>query len=104
MGVSAGEVDAPMGNLPQRDLFAAAVRRPDVNAVNVTWPEQYRQSTGSLAVETGPSYLTNYTNGSTKHIVLLISQKDYEHYTAGRFGCKLFLVVRCSEGNAVNVV
>ena len=37
MGVSAGEVDAPMGNLPQRDLSAAAVRHPRGNAVNITW-------------------------------------------------------------------
>ena len=34
MGVSAGEVDAPMGNLPE-DLVAAAVRHTKGNAVNV---------------------------------------------------------------------
>ena len=36
MGVSAGEVKAPMVNLFQRDLSAATVRRPRGNAVNVT--------------------------------------------------------------------
>ena len=36
MGVSAGEVKVPKGNLSQRDLSAAAVRRPEVNAVNLS--------------------------------------------------------------------
>ncbi|OHB61559.1 MAG: hypothetical protein A2168_08670 [Planctomycetes bacterium RBG_13_50_24] len=39
MGVSAGQVKAPMGSLSQSYLFAAAVRRPKGNAVNVTCPE-----------------------------------------------------------------
>jgi len=34
--VAAGEVKAPMGKLSQMDLFAAAVRCPRGNAVNVT--------------------------------------------------------------------